>query len=120
MEEQIGTRIKKVREKSGLSTISFSKILGISQPSLTALENNKSEPRSKTIIALYEKFNIDPLWLLLGKTQNKITNPESLMIARKLDLLSNNTRQRLLEQIDRDILLEEMLRGQQTQKASCE
>lgn len=120
MKEQIGDRIKKIREQNDLTTISFAKSLGISQPSLTALENNKSEPRAKTIISLYENFNVDPLWLLTGKTQDKILNPEGIELAKKIDKLSPDSRQRFLETIDRELLLEEILQAQETKKAASD
>lgn len=110
MKESIGQRIKAIRENQKLSTISFSKLLGISQPSLTALENNKSEPRSKTIIALYEKLGVDPLWLLLGKTNHVIQNPTSLKIGQIVDNLPETVRLEILALAQKEELLRRLLK----------
>lgn len=96
MKETIGDRIKSVREKHSLSTTAFAKNLEISQPSLTGLENNKSEPRAKTIIALIEKFGVDPMWLLTGKTAHVIQNQTALKIGQLADTLSNEIQQNIL------------------------
>ncbi len=116
----ISQRLKLIRENSGLSTNRFSEILGISQPSWTRLENGQVEPRTKTIISLIEKFSVDPLWLLTGKTKEKVTSPTAMKLAEVADKLPEESRQRFLELAQRELMLEEMLRDQQTQKASCE
>ena len=116
----ISQRLKLIREKSGLSTNRFSEILGIAQPSWTRLENGQVEPRTKTIISLIEKFSVDPLWLLTGRTKEQVTSPTALKLAEVADKLSEESRQRFLEQAQRELMLEEILRDQKTQKASCE
>lgn len=117
---QISERLKIVRKKSGLSTNRFSEILEMSQPAWSRLENGQAEPRTKTIISLIEKFTVDPLWLLTGRTKEKVTSPTALKLAEVADKLSEESRQRFLEQAQRELMLEEILRDQKTQKASCE
>jgi transcriptional regulator with XRE-family HTH domain len=118
MKETIGDRIKSVREKNNLSTISFAKTLEISQPSLTGLENNKSEPRAKTIIALIEKFGVDPNWLLTGKTTHVIQNPTALKIGQIADSLSHEILNILLTLIQREARLERMLKNEKNNSLS--
>ena len=84
---KISKRIKSIREKSGLSTNKFAELLNISQPAFSRLENGKSLPRAETLIALYEKFQVDPLWLLTGQTRARIADPEALQFAEKFQRL---------------------------------
>lgn len=111
--KNIGERIRSVREANNFSMTSFAKIIDISQPSLTSLENNKSKPRVDTIISLYEKFNVDPLWLLTGKTkEKKINSNTALKIGELASRLPNSEQERLLKQIEREVLIEEILAEQ--------
>lgn len=111
--KNIGERIRSVREANNFSMTSFAKIIDISQPSLTSLENNKSKPRVDTIISLYEKFNVDPLWLLTGKTkEKKINSNTALKIGELASRLPNSEQERLLKQIEREVLIEEILSEQ--------
>lgn len=109
MKETIGERIKQVRERNNLSTISFAKTLGISQPSLTALENNKSEPRAKTITALIDTYGIDPYWLLKGKTKHVIQSPTALKLGTLVDKLPEAVQFLFVMLAERETLLESLL-----------
>ncbi|KAF5053145.1 Helix-turn-helix domain protein [anaerobic digester metagenome] len=118
MKETIGDRIKTVREKNNLSTIAFAKNLEISQPSLTGLENNKSEPRAKTIIALIEKFGVDPNWLLTGKATHVIQNPLALKIGQLADSLPYEIQNLLLTLVEREVQLENILTNEKNNSIS--
>lgn len=111
-------RIKKIREKSGLSTNSFAEVLGISQPTVTRLENEKSLPSAETILAFYEKFQVDPLWLLTGQTRSKITDPDALRIAEMTQELSIEARQRIREMVERELELEKFKAEQSIKRAA--
>jgi transcriptional regulator with XRE-family HTH domain len=117
----LGERLKSVRLSNNFSTNKFAEILGIAQSAITKIENGQSEPSTKTITSLFEKFGVDPLWLLTGERRNtQIESQTSLQIAMLTDKLDEKSRIRILEQIKREVLLEEILRDQKTQKASCE
>ncbi|MDD3472391.1 MAG: hypothetical protein PHS86_06380 [Syntrophaceae bacterium] len=49
-----------------------------------------------------------------------MTSPTAMKLAEVADKLPEESRQRFLELAQRELMLEEMLRDQQTQKASCE
>ncbi|WP_440120045.1 helix-turn-helix domain-containing protein [Paenibacillus sp. QZ-Y1] len=50
----------------------FSKFIGVSQGTLSELEQNKYKPSLDIILAIHNHFNVDLLWLLLGEgTLNK-------------------------------------------------
>lgn len=110
IKESIADRLKIIREKSGLSTNRFAEALEMSQPAWSRLENKQAEPRSKTIISLIEKFGVDPLWLLTGKTTHVIQSPTALKIGQIADRLSENAQDNLLQQAQKEELLEKLLR----------
>ncbi len=62
-----GERIRKYRKLKNLTVKQLSDIIGISQGSLSDIENNKTTPSSKTFEALFRNTDINPLWLFLGK-----------------------------------------------------
>lgn len=82
----------------------------MSQPAWTRLENNKAEPRSKTINALIEKFGVDPLWLLTGQTTHVIQNPTALKVGQLVDTLPEAVQHLLLMLVEREVLLEKKLK----------
>ncbi len=117
----LGERLKSVRLSNNFSTNKFAEILGIAQSAITKIENGQSEPSTKTITSLFEKFGVDPLWLLTGERRNtQIESQTSLQIAMLTDKLDEKSRIRILEQIKREVLLEEILRDQQTKKAASD
>jgi len=48
-----GQRVREVRKSIGLTQVEFSKVLGITQPFLTSVENDKKKP-SETLIKFIE------------------------------------------------------------------
>lgn len=115
---ELSTKLKIIRDKVGFSTIQFAEKIGISQQAYSQLENGKSLPRAETLIALYEKFQVDPLWLLTGQTRSKITNPDALRIAEMAQELSAEARQRILEMVERELKLEKFEAEQNFKKAA--
>ena len=55
------------RESKGINIIQFSNLLNISQSSLSAIENNKSNPSATPTKNLIHKFDINIYWLFTGK-----------------------------------------------------
>lgn len=121
MKTTIGERLKSFRASLGLSTEEIAKITGGNQSAFSKNENDKTKPSADTLIALYEKFQLDPLWLLTGEKRNsQIESPNSLQIAKLANKLSEESRLRILEQIKREVMLEEILRDQQAKKAASD
>ncbi|NCC74749.1 MAG: XRE family transcriptional regulator [Sphingobacteriia bacterium] len=116
----LGERLKAIRLSNNFSTNKFADILGIAQSAITKIENGQSEPSTKTITSLIEKFGIDPLWLLTGTTKTKIESPTAMQIAEIADKLPEKSRQRILDLTRRELMLEEMLRDQQMKKAASD
>lgn len=87
MQNFIGTRLRKWRKSCGLKGYELAKNIGISQGSLSDIENNKSLPSAETLIKLYKVTEINIIWLLMeegpmnrekdlsvGSTHKKIDN----------------------------------------------
>ena len=71
---KIGERLKQFRLASGYKTVEFASICGISQGSLSGLENGKSYPSGETLVSLVLNTDIDLRWLLTGDSKEKREN----------------------------------------------
>lgn len=71
--ETIGKRIKAVRDSLDISQKAFGARIGLSQTTLTALENDKNEPSMGTFNKIVEEFRVNPEWLRVGVGQMKIS-----------------------------------------------
>lgn len=65
-ENFIGTRLRQYRKYKNLNVLDFSKLLNISQGSLSGIENNKSKPSSDTLASMVLNTDINLAWLLTG------------------------------------------------------
>ncbi|KYG90859.1 hypothetical protein A0U40_17460 [[Bacillus] sp. KCTC 13219] len=67
--EHIGTRIKYLREKEGLSQAAFAKKIGVSLGNVGDWEspNKKSTPGAKAIHAISCEFNVSTDWIISGE-----------------------------------------------------
>ena len=61
-----GARIKSVRQRMGLSQKTFASELGLSQSTLSQIENDHYYPGYESLFALGERYNVDYNWLLRG------------------------------------------------------
>lgn len=62
----IGKRIKEYRLNAGYKITEFASVIGISQGSLSDIENEKTKPSSGTLETLVRNTDIDAVWLLTG------------------------------------------------------
>jgi transcriptional regulator with XRE-family HTH domain len=63
----IGPRIKQWRKEKGLQNQQLSKLIKISQGSLSDIENEKSAPSAATIVGFIKHTDINVYWMLTGK-----------------------------------------------------
>jgi transcriptional regulator with XRE-family HTH domain len=63
---EIGRRLAVVRETSGLAQNAFAERLGVSPRAYQNWERGEREIPAAVLRALYEQFDIDPLWVLTG------------------------------------------------------
>ncbi|MNO42704.1 HTH-type transcriptional regulator Xre [compost metagenome] len=85
----IGERIRTVRKSNKLSQVEFANMVGVSQGTLSELEQDKYKPSLDTIIAMKEWFKIDMDWLIFGDENKETKNIFNLSIeSQELNLLS--------------------------------
>ena len=65
----IGQRLKAFRKDLGLRLVDLSKKIGISQGSLSDIENDNSAPSAKTLKGLCLKTDLNIHWLLTGRAE---------------------------------------------------
>ncbi len=63
----IGKRIKNFRKIMGVTSSKLSTIIGVSQGTLSDIENSRTKPSEKTISSLIRNTDINPNWLLTGE-----------------------------------------------------
>lgn len=66
----IGLRIKELREKNNLGQVEFSEIIGVKQPNLSHIEKYSSKISVDIIISIISNFDIDACYLLTGVASN--------------------------------------------------
>jgi transcriptional regulator with XRE-family HTH domain len=64
--ESLGSRIRQVRRRHGLTQEEFGDKLGISKSSVINYESGKRVPDAVFLIDLLERFNVDAEWLMRG------------------------------------------------------
>jgi transcriptional regulator with XRE-family HTH domain len=78
----IGENVRRLRKIHNLNQIEFSRLIGVSQGSLSDIEAGKSKPAIKTVISIHTKFGCSLEWLLTGTNSRSSeissdTNPTS-------------------------------------------
>ena len=88
----IGHRLKEYRKIKGIHTITrFSEIAGISQGSLSDIENEKTLPSADTMQKIARNTDINPHWLLTGEGSiiRAITGKEEKSISTLHELIQS-------------------------------
>ena len=70
---QVGARLKIIRKALGLSQKDFAASLDISASYLSELESGKTKPGFKFTVLIFEKFNVNPAWLMVEKEDMFLT-----------------------------------------------
>lgn len=63
----IGENIRKLRKMAGLTQIEFAKEIGISQGTLSDIEQGNCNPSVDTALSIHRRFDVDLDWLLKGE-----------------------------------------------------
>lgn len=90
---QIGKRLQEVREYRGYSQDEFAEAINIGVEHYRKLENGMYGIQAEKFLALYNKYGIDPTYLITGKSEN------SRDIIRILSNCSKEERVELLRRI---------------------
>lgn len=79
-----GDRIRDIRKLNQLNQIEFSQRIGVSQGTLSELEQNKYNPSLETIQAIIKVLDVNAAWLLFGD-EATLSSHEGLGILSKLE-----------------------------------
>jgi len=62
----VGSRLREYRKRKKMMAKTLAKLIGISQGSLSDIENGKTKPSSDTLTSIVRHTDINPAWLLTG------------------------------------------------------
>lgn len=83
----LGERIREIRKKNQMNQTEFSNRVGVSQGTLSELEQNKYNPSLETVLAIIKEFNVNATWLLFGDMASEDDLKE---MAGELNQVENN------------------------------
>lgn len=75
--ELIGRRLKKVREEVEMDYYDMAKLLGVSEGHYRKIERGLYSLDVPKLLILYEKLDVNPLFLLAGKQEMKVSVHEA-------------------------------------------
>lgn len=81
----LGDRIKEIRKQNQLSQTEFSNLIGVSQGTLSELEQNKYNPSLDTILAIIKGFNVNATRFLFGNKSQEDENSTTVSELSQLD-----------------------------------
>lgn len=99
-----GERVKKVRKHFDLTTTSFGNQIGVTNASVSMMENGKTNVTERTILAISKEFGVRREWLRTGKGKMLIEKRTDEQIAEFIgDVLKddNSFRMRLISVLAR-------------------
>lgn len=82
MSDEIGTRVKKVRLRKGISQEQFGEIIGIKKSAVSKIENGENSLSTGNLLAICRQFNVNKEWLING-------NGEMFTLKSKEDEIRN-------------------------------
>ena len=91
-DDTLGGRLIFAREAQKLSTAQLARRIGVKTESLSAWENDRSEPRANKLVSLAGVLNVTPTWLLCGTGDG----PSGLAVATEM-MTIRSTVERLRE-----------------------
>ncbi|OPH56168.1 hypothetical protein BC351_28780 [Paenibacillus ferrarius] len=74
----IGDNVRRLRKIHNLNQIEFSRLIGVSQGSLSDIEAGKSKPAIETVISIHTKFGCSLEWLLKGTSTHISGQPSDI------------------------------------------
>lgn len=92
--QTLGERIRGIRKTIELNQIKFANLIGVSQGTLSELEQDKYKPSIDVLISIQNHFKVDLEWLVLGSDQGtysvKLNEKESKLFSKFKKLNSGN------------------------------
>lgn len=96
MADTIGQRIREFRTRNKITMKQLADIIGISQGSLSDIENNKTSPSSKTLENIVRNTDISSQWLLTGEEP---MDPTSILNTQLKEMLTGPSEKRDFNEI---------------------
>ncbi len=75
--EIIGKRLQKVRESIGAEYYDMAKLFGVSEGHYRKIERGMYSLDMPKLLVLYNELNVDPLYLMTGKTSRDIVTKKN-------------------------------------------
>lgn len=75
MPKKLNERVLALREQMGLTQQDFAALCGLTNTSLSRIENGQVEPQNGTIKKIIDRTGVDPVWLVEGKGELKVQVP---------------------------------------------
>lgn len=73
MVSELGDRIRQARKKMGYRQADLAEKIGISGAAIGAMEVGKSKPTLENLLKISDLCEVDLIWLIKGKGQNKLS-----------------------------------------------
>ncbi len=73
--KSLGSRLKEMREQNSFTQVEVSRMLDISNGTLSGYERNYREPDTKTLIKLAKLYNVTTDYLLTGHKMLPVMDP---------------------------------------------
>jgi transcriptional regulator with XRE-family HTH domain len=99
----IGRKIREYRLTKGLKLKEFAPLIGISQGSLSDIENEKTKPSADTVVSIVRTTRINPWWLLLDQgemfdhKQPDMIDPIAKKVLKLLSQLDEDSKRDVLK-----------------------
>ncbi len=120
----VGSRLRQYRKVKKMMAKTLAKLIGISQGSLSDIENGKTKPSSDTIASIIRQTDVNPTWLmtgdgpmLVGKIKEDIDSVSKIVLEHMKEM-DEDARRDVLKYLQEKKLLTELLNERQEQKAS--
>ncbi len=77
LNQQIGRRLREVRNKAGLTCEQMAELLDISDSHYRKIERGIYELKTEKLVKLRVMLGVDPLFLLMGETRERIDSSDA-------------------------------------------
>lgn len=75
--DTIGKRVRAIRKSNKLTVVAFGARIGITNPSVSNIENGKTNPSDQTIRSICREFGVNELWLRYGEEGGEMYQQKS-------------------------------------------
>lgn len=95
----IGERLKYWRTNNNLTMTDISKKTGLSTGGLSDYENDKKVIGSKTLLTLYEHYNLDINWILTGEKNENILDEVQDELLQFFNICDKDTKLMIIKMV---------------------